>query len=95
MKWLETIRVQAASGFETAMEKELKVLTRDLLTKTGGSGLVEALIYNHASVPGHFAICLTWETEDPQITGSLTGLNLSKTLKTFGLVDHSVWVEKE
>jgi hypothetical protein len=96
MKWVETIKVQAAAGFEMAMEKKIKVLTRDLLAKnTGGSGLVEALIYNHASVPGHLAICLIWKTEDPQTTGSLIGLNLSQTLKTFGLVDHSVWVEKQ
>jgi hypothetical protein len=95
MKWLETIKVQIATGFETAMEKELKVLMKDFLTKTRGSGLEEAHIYNHASVPGYFAICLTWETEVSQTTGSLIGLNLSQALKTFGLVDHSVWVEKE
>jgi hypothetical protein len=95
MKWLETIKVQTATGFETAMEKELKVLMRDLLTKNRGSDLEEAHIYNHASVPGYFAICLTWETEVSQTTGSLIGLNLSQALEAFGLVDHSVWVEKE
>jgi hypothetical protein len=95
MKWLETIKVQTAIGFETAMEKEFKVLMKDLLTKTRSLGLEKAHIYNHASVPGYFAICLTWETEVPQTTGSLIGLNLSQAYKAFGLVDHSVWVEKE
>jgi hypothetical protein len=95
MKWLETIKVQTATGFETAMEKELKVLMKDLLTKTRGSGLEEAHIYNHASVTGYFAIYLTWKTEVPQTTGSLIGLNLSQAYKAFGLVDHSVWIQRE
>jgi hypothetical protein len=95
MKWLETIKVQTATGFEKVIEKELKVLTRDLLTNPRRSGLQEALIYNHASVLGHFIICLTWETEYPQTKGSLIGLNLLQTLKAFGLVDHSVWIEKQ
>jgi len=95
LKWLETIKVQTATGFETAVEKELKLLTKDLLRHAGFSGLAQAVIYNHASVPGHFAICLIWETEYPQTAGSLIGLNLSQTLKVFGLVGHSVWIERE
>jgi hypothetical protein len=95
MKWLETIKVQKATGFETAMGKELKVLMKDLLTKTRGLGLEKPHIYNHASIPGYFAIYLRWETEVPQTTGSLLGLNLLQSLKAFGLVDHSVWIQRE
>jgi hypothetical protein len=76
MKWLETIKVQAAAGQESALEHEL-----------------EAALYSHASVPGHFAIRLFWDTECPQIRGSIVGLSLAESLKAFGLVDHSVWIE--
>jgi hypothetical protein len=85
MKWLEIIKVQTATGFETTIDEVLTVLTKDLLRDTGCSGLVEALIYNHASVQGHFAICLMWDTAYPPTTGSLIGLNLSQTMRP------SVW----
>jgi hypothetical protein len=44
-------------------------------------------------VPGCFALRLFWDTDDPQPRGSLLGMSLAQSLKTFGLVDHSVWIE--
>jgi len=93
MKWLETIKVQAAGDQEGVMEKELTALAHDLGKAPECPGLVETALYSHASVPGHFAIRLFWDTQCLQIQGSLLGLSLTQTLKAFGLVDHSVWIE--
>jgi hypothetical protein len=93
--WLEMIKIQAAIGKEDSASKELKALNQNVLKNPDCSGLIEVVIYTHASVPGQFAICLGWETEHPQTAGSLIGLNVSQTLKALGLVDHSVWIEKE
>ena len=95
MRWLETIRVQAAGDQESAIENELTALAQDVRDNLDGQGLLEIALYNHASVPGYFAIQLFWDGESPQIRGSLLGLNLFHTLKTFGMVDHSVWIGKE
>ena len=95
MMWLEMIKVQAAIGKEGPVANELKALNQNNLKNPDCSGLIEVVIYTHASVPGHFAICLVWDTEHPQTAGSLIGLNVSQTLKALGLVDHSVWIEKE
>jgi hypothetical protein len=95
MMWLEMIKIQAAIGKEGTVSNELKALNQNVVKNPDCSGLTGIIIYNHASVPGHFAICLAWETEYPQSAGSLIGLNLSQTLKALALVDHSVWIEEK
>jgi len=93
--WLEMIKIQAAIGKQGTVSKELKAVNQNALGNPDASGLIKVVICAHASIPGSFVIFLVWETEHPQIAGSLTGLNLSQSLRTFGLVDHSVWFEKE
>lgn len=94
MKWLETIKVQAASGRELTLENELTALVHDVRKSSECPGLREALLCKHVVVPGYFALYLFWETESPQTQGSMLGLQLKQTLKTFGLVDHTVWAEQ-
>lgn len=93
MRWIETIKVQSATGKEQAVENELIVLAREAQKSLNCQGIQEAIVSRHASVPGHLAIRLYWDTECPQIQGSLLGLSLAQSLRDFGLVDHSVWIE--
>jgi hypothetical protein len=92
MKYLETIKLQSASGMESITEKELLGLANEVRNDDGGS--VEVMVYNHASVPGCFAIRLFWSTGPIPLQGSPLGIRITQTLKTLGLVDHSVWIEK-
>ena len=93
MKWLETIKVQSATGKEKTTENELSILVREIRKNTDRQGLQEAAVSSHASVPGCFALRLFWDTDDPKSNGSLLGMSLAQSLKIFGLVDHSVWFE--
>jgi hypothetical protein len=95
MKWLEMIKVQTASGSESRTEEEFAALLKDVLNNPGSLGLLETALYNHASNPGCFAMQLAWDTETTKIQGSLLGLRLTQTVKSFGMVDHSVWIGKE
>jgi hypothetical protein len=95
MNWLETIKVQSASGMETITERQLLGLANEVRNGPDHRGSVEAVVYNHASVPGYLAIRLFWSTGPPQLQGSPLGMRITQTLKTFGLVDHSVWIEKD
>jgi hypothetical protein len=95
MKWLETIKLQSASGMESITERQLLGLANEVRNCPDYRGPVEAMVYNHASVPGYFAIRLFWSTGAPLVQGSSLGMRIAQTLKTFGLVDHSVWIEKE
>ena len=93
MRWMETIKVQSATGEEHTAEHELTVLARDVQENPGRQGLREAAVSSHATVYGCFALRLFWDTDDPKPSGSALGMSLAQSLKTFGLVDHSVWFE--
>jgi hypothetical protein len=95
MKWLETIKVQVATGFEATIMKEFNISNQSILKNPDRLSPKKILFYNHALVPGHFIVFLKWDTEYVQTTGSLIGLNLLQSLKAFGLIDHSVWIQKE
>jgi hypothetical protein len=93
MRWLETIKVQSATAKEKTTENQLAILLREILKNTDRQGLSAATVSSHVSVPGYFALRLLWDTGDLQPRGSLLGMSLAQSLKTFGLVDHSVWIE--
>lgn len=89
MKWIEFIKVQVAGTQGQTAIPELLELTADLKKS---SGLVEANVYDQAEDYGVFAVLLLWDTDQPQQDGSMEGLRLKQVLKTFGLVNHSVWI---
>ena len=93
MRWLETIRVQSATGKEKMTEEELTLLVREIRNNTNPQGLCAVTVSSHASVPGYFALRLFWRTDAVHARGSLLGMNLAQSLKVFGLVDHSIWIE--
>jgi hypothetical protein len=93
MRWMETIRVQSATGKEHITERELMVLAREVQENLDRQGLRDVTVSSHALVPGYFALRLFWDTDDPQPRGSTLGMNLAQSLKAFGLADHSVWIE--
>ena len=93
MKWMETIKVQSASRREQITEHELMLLACDIRNNPDSQGLREVTVSSHATVPGCFALLLFWDTDDLRPGGSLLGMGLAQSLKAFGLVDHSVWIE--
>jgi hypothetical protein len=93
MRWMETIKVQSATGKEHTAEHELMVLAHDVQMNPERQGLRDAAVSSHATVPGCFALRLFWDTDDPQPRGSILGMSLAQNLKALGLVDHSVWIE--
>lgn len=51
-------------------------------------------VYGYASVNVVFIMTHHWDTDQPRHHGSMLGLNLNQELKTFGPVEHSVWIIK-
>ncbi|MCD4675110.1 MAG: hypothetical protein K8S18_03830 [Desulfobacula sp.] len=94
MKWMEAIKAQTAKGLENKTKIELTELISDFLNNSNSIDLIEAGLYTHASVSGCFSVYLTWDTKRPIILGSPLGVQLTQALKSFGLVDHSVWICK-
>ncbi len=90
MKWLEVIRLRSAGKDSRAVDELLLSIG-----KFNQSGLVETKTFRHASLDSDLSIHLHWESEQPDRNGSPLGLHLARALKEFGLIDHSIWVEKE
>lgn len=88
VKWMEFIKVQTTAPL---------VVTRLLGLLEGCSqcpGLLEAKVFHNASVDD-CSLCLRWDTDRPEPLGSSIGVFFSTSLKQYGLVDHSVWIEQE
>lgn len=95
MRWLESIRLQVAGPWGRTVKEELAQLTRRVRRDREWWGLVEVMLYGHASVPGFFAVALLWDTESPQSEGSVLGQSLTQALREFGMVDHAVWIAQQ
>lgn len=93
MRWMETIRVQSATGKENALQKQLILLAREIHENIESQKLRAVTASKNTLVPGCFAMRLFWNTGEPRIRGSALGISLAQSLKVFGLVDHSTWIE--
>jgi hypothetical protein len=79
---MEFIKVQASHSKVAPMLQNFVVDCKKC------SGLLDAKVFVHAM----FKDC---SLSRPEPLGSRVGLHLTDTLKKYGLVDHSVWVEKD
>jgi hypothetical protein len=89
MKWLEVIKVRVVGNRLDFMEKELPSMTLGLPR----DGLTGMQVYRHAALDSDLSIHLCWESPRILDGGSSLGLLLARSLKEYGLVDHSVWIE--
>lgn len=87
MEWLEIIFLRTPGTAEQPIQR-LGMVAASLRA----AGLIEAVLYNHASIPGDLALALRWDTKEPKPWGSDLCLSLMGELKHLGLVDHSVWI---
>jgi len=91
MRWSEIIRLRLSGRQYEFPIPKIKVMKQGLNSKT--HGLLEFRVFRHALTNADFAIQLLWETDQPQLSGSLAGLNICQGLRKYGLVAHFVWIE--
>jgi len=89
MKWIEIIKLRSAGRDPESLKAYLSAMA-----KSDQRGLTEIRIYRHAAWETDWSLHLHWESEEPEKDGSALGLRLSQTLKEFGLIDHSTWIEE-
>jgi hypothetical protein len=92
MVWMEMIHLRTTPA---QLKKVTGLLLDNLSRAVGEEGLVRMHMYNSASLQSDLALGLWWDTEFLQHEGSKAGLTMMEALKAFGLVDYTVWVEKE
>jgi hypothetical protein len=91
MRWLEIIKLRSA-GNHTGLPEGL---FPEIANSHKNIELAEMRIYRHADLETDFSLHLYWESEQPEQTGSTLGIRLAHALKEFGLIDHSIWIEKK
>ncbi len=57
------------------------------------SGLAEVCMLTNTILQNHLVLKIIWNTPLPEHRGSRVVLAINQVLKTFGLVEHSVWVK--
>ncbi len=90
MHWIEIIhlRMNGVCDRESA-----KKLLRQILETDQNEICRTGKIYRHRTIEGDLCIILDWNSEKTVRLHSDLGLNLASSLKEFGRVDHTVWVE--
>lgn len=88
---MEMIRLRTTQGH---LKHAADLLLEAARHVTGADGLVRVHMYDNISFQTDLALSLTWDTNSPEQRGSRAALSISDTLKNFGLVEHSIWLEK-
>ncbi len=88
--WLEVIKLRSA-GRSSRVLQELSLS----MARINQGGPVEMKIYRHAALETDLTVVLHWKTGRTEPNGSALGLRLAQSLRDFGLIDHSVWVEEK
>ncbi len=91
MKWLEIIELRSADCDRGSLESQLQKLIYEVDRETKKQTIKA---YSRVMIDTDFSIHLFHDSPDVENNGSSLGLRLTSALKEFGLVNHSVWIEK-
>ncbi len=93
MKWLEIIELRSVSvgSNRKFLKRELKSLIEELNKETEQRAIK---VYSRVAVDNDFSIHLLYDSKEADINGSTLGLQLVSALKEYGLINHSVWIER-
>jgi len=91
MKWIETIEVRLAGNpwnqVETHMQEFIDQVEKEI-------GKPRAKLYTRMMLDTDLSIHLFHDSGEADIQGSSLGIRLVSALKSFGLVNHTIWIER-
>ena len=91
MKWLEIIELRSAEG----NRENLEPMLNKLINEAAKEGIKQAVvIYKHVMLDNDFRIHLIHDRMKVDSGGSKLGLCIASSLKEYGLVNHSIWIER-
>ncbi|MFC1493156.1 hypothetical protein ACFL6O_04285 [candidate division KSB1 bacterium] len=91
MKWIEIIELRSVDITEKLIEKDLKKILTQLEKE---SEKYNIKVYMRVMIDTDYSIHLFHESNIVENSGSTLGLRLVSALKSYGLVNHTIWVEK-
>ncbi len=90
MKCLEIIELRTAESNRKLLDIQMQKLIDDVAKETGAESIKA---YFRVMLATDFSIHLFHDALEGDQNGSKLGLHLAATLKEFGLVNHSLWIE--
>ena len=93
MKWIEIIELRSLGNTRKQLETTLQEFI-DQVEKEAEKLSVKLYTRRILDIE-IFSIHLLHESSEFQVEGSSPGIKLIPTLKLYGLVSHTVWIEKQ
>ena len=90
MKWLEIIELRSVEKNRELLQAELKKLINEVDNEARKEAV---LVYHRIMLDTDFSIHLLHDSKNVENSGSPLGLHIVSSLKSYGLVNHSIWVE--
>ena len=91
MNWLEIIELRTVNGTHKKMESKIRSIIEDF-RDSAKDHIIR--VYNRFGLESDITIHIKHQSEKPDINGSLAGMQLVETLKKFGLINYSTWIER-
>jgi len=91
MKWIEIIEVRLAGNTWNQIDTHMQEFIDQVEKETGKPG---AKLYTRMMLDADLSIHLFHDSGEAEIQGSSLGIRLVFALKPFGLVNHTIWIEK-
>ncbi|MFC1888254.1 hypothetical protein ACFL4G_00720 [Thermodesulfobacteriota bacterium] len=91
MRWIEIINLRSASVPRESIEQKLPGSTAEVKLS---ESLMAIQVYRHATLDTDLSVHLLFESPGPETRPSALGQQLVALLREYGLVNHSIWVEK-
>ncbi len=91
MKWIEIIELRSTDLGDRLIEKDLKKILTQLEKE---SEKYNIKVYTRVMVDTDYSIHLVHDSRIVESGGSVLGIRLVSALKSYGLVNHTIWIEK-
>ena len=92
MKWIEIIEVRAAGNtwkqLETHLQEFMDQVEKETVKQT-------VQLYTRMMIDADFSIHLVHDSGKAKNRGSSLGIRLVSALNSYGLVNHTIWIEKQ
>jgi len=91
MKWIEIIELRSAGNTRKQLETHLQELIKQMEKKTEKQTVK---LYTRMVIDTDVSIHLLHDSSKVNNRGSFLGITLVSALKSYGLVNHTIWIEK-
>jgi hypothetical protein len=89
MKWVELIELRSIDRDLQMLKGELQNLIESVNQQTEQANL---LVFHRALIHTDFCIQILHDSSEVKNQGSRLGLRIASSLKSYGLVYHSIWI---